>query len=108
MEIKFIAIITIALISIFIINFLSVEQTETAHGGQFSSFGKYENITPVKHDLFKQTFVIIVTLSLFDSLPWFDSDKPWASTIGRACIVASCFIMYHTIIQPMVNLLPRF
>lgn len=108
MEIKFIVIIVIALISIFIINFKSVDKQNSAQPGEFSSQGKYENVTPLKHDLFKQMFVVIVTLSLFDNLPWFDAEKPWSSRIGRACIVASCFVIYHAIVQPVINLLPRF
>jgi hypothetical protein len=108
MDRKFIALISIAIISIFITDTDSINKNDSEQSNNFYPYEKYKNITPLKQDLFKQAFVVILTLTLFEQLPLFDAEKPWFSIIGRACAVGSCFVIYHSILKPVVNLLPRF
>ena len=109
---NFIVLVVCALVSIYLINKNSVKTEVAAQSGQFSNFGKYANVTPLKHDVFKQFFVVFTSLMFFDASfvgkPLFDSTNPFGSIVGRGIIISSLFAVFHGVVQPLINYLPSF
>ena len=79
---------------------------KSASAGEFSNDNNYSNITPLKHDIFKQWTVditpVIVGLLL--------SNNTYSDTIyGKFMLSAIGYIIYYHLAQPyVVNKLPNF
>lgn len=112
MNTSFFTLIIVAIIGTLILNYKSVKDCKVAEAGEYSQPGRYENITPLKHDFFKQFSVLLMISLIFDksfsNKQLIDFNDPFNSPLGRAIIVASCFVVYYAFVQPVANYLPRF
>ncbi len=74
--------------------------------GEFSNDNNYSNITPLKHDIFKQWTIdsIPIVASLLLS-----NNKYLDTSYGKYALSAVGYIIYYHIAQPyVVNRLPNF
>lgn len=106
-------------ILIFLIIFLTIQwhknrknNEDNADSGKYSDNNMYQNISPMKHDIFKQVTVdlgAVIILGLASSLEIWNPDKPVDSIIGRSIISILGYVVYYQFIQPyLVNSLPNF
>jgi len=100
------------------------EDGKTAGPGEYSDTGSYKNITPMKHDLFKQItldftpVLIIILLNLvlstgnseMTNIISFNNFESFRnSAVGRTSISLLGYGLFYQIIQPyLVNKLRRF
>lgn len=72
----------------------------------YKNNGSYENITPMKHDLFKQ-----ITLDLFPLLVYgvatgdklYDSNNILESIVGKIGVGLAGYVVYYQLIEPYIN-----
>ena len=78
----------------------------------YSNENTYENITPMKHDIFKQLTVDIfgvVLLGLVTQKELINLDDLPNSIVGKSLLTCFGFAVYYQIIQPyLINKLPNF
>lgn len=97
-----------------------------AEKGYYSDSDNYKNITPMKHDIFKQLTVdIVVAFIVFftvEIIGGAESFFDWSdfisfnnfrdfrlSIIGQSMMVVMGYVVYYQIFQPyIVNFLPKF
>jgi hypothetical protein len=79
-----------------------------ADKNKFSNSNLYKNITPFKHDVFKQWTVDFLPLLLFQIIP--KEDIPMFDTVmGKMVLSGLGFFMFYHFNQPyIVNNLPNF
>ena len=106
--------LTIAIIIIYffyIINkTINIDNNATA--GQYSQNNNYANITPMKHDIFKQLTIDIfgiILLGLVTQKEFINFDDLLNSIVGRSLLTGLGFGFYYQIVQPyLINRLPNF
>ena len=93
---------------------------EQAQPGEYSDQGKYVNITPMKHDIFKSLTIglgvsFIVFLGRETPFEWsdflsFESFREFRlSILGQTILAIIGYLLYYQIIEPyFVNRIPKF
>jgi hypothetical protein len=94
-----------------------------AINGQYTTNGNYQNMTPMKHDMFKQLTIDVVVLSVslivaqifmgegnWDDLLSVKSFRDFrSSVIGQSGLAAMGYLIYYQVIEPQVaNRIPKF
>lgn len=81
---------------------------------EYSESGNYAQVTPMKHDVFKQ-FTIDITTALIITYIAGRGDEIFSlsnfheSVAGRSAIAAAGYFLYYQIIEPaLTNVTPRF
>jgi cell division protein FtsW (lipid II flippase) len=72
---------------------------EIAEEGDISIFGRYENISLLKHDFFKLFFMTLIPGYLL-------SNQKNVPLIVRALIAGTTVAFYHVALQPLINFIP--
>lgn len=80
--------------------------------GSFNNKGGYENISPLKHDIYKH-FVLSLFPFLMQGLlsngPLWDSKDPLNSQMGNILIGAVAHIVYYHLVEPYIaNKTPNY
>jgi hypothetical protein len=80
-------------------------------GSEYARNGSYKNVSPLKHDLLKETTLQLIPLLFFtlgrDKL--YDSDKPLNSILGKVFVGLLGYSTYYLIIEPYIaNKTPIF
>jgi hypothetical protein len=80
--------------------------------GKYSETGQYDQITPMKHDIFKTITLNVLPIILFNlsnKTQLFNSKDIFNSVTGQTIIAIFILVTYHQFIQPyIVNCLPLF
>lgn len=78
----------------------------------YSNGGEYENISPMKHDIFKQMTVDlapVLILSLATQTEIFNWSKPLDTVVGRTGLAILGYFIYYQVMEPyLVNNIPNF
>ena len=91
---------------------LYMDHRKKNYDGPYNDSSSYKNISPMKHDLFKQT-----TLDLFPILiygitsgdKFFDQNDIFNSIFGRISVGLVSYIIYYQLVEPYINAkIPRF
>ena len=71
--------------------------------------GNYDNVSPLKHDVFK---IVVVLLALFtvygpnmsfgNDLPFFDDGNVVESWVGRTFVIIGGLLIFYEMVQPYV------
>ena len=89
----------------------NVEEGE-AEGGKYSDANAYVNITPMKHDIFKQMTIDLtpyLMLGLISGNDLFSIDKFEQSAVGKTLLAGFGYAIFYQFIQPyVVNRIPNF
>jgi hypothetical protein len=79
---------------------------------EYSENNVYVNITPMKHDIFKQISIDIIPMVLLGLMTKdniFNIDDFENSVVGKSIMSAISFALYYQFIQPyMINKIPNF
>jgi len=99
---------------------------EVAEPGEYSDSDNYKNITPMKHDIFKQLttdaiilFIIFIFIRIFgesskyfkwsDFISFKNFHKFRLSIVGQSLISMMGYVVYFQIVQPyIVNRIKKF
>jgi hypothetical protein len=109
------AIVVAAMIGIMVWN--KSRSTEfLAKTGEYSDSNAYINVSPLKHDLFKQTTVNIfpvvlltLILGIASPTPLFSTEDFFGSIVGQTALQLLGYILFYNVVQPyLVNALPHF
>lgn len=73
--------------------------------GPYNDDGSYDSITPMKHDLFKQSTLDVIPLLIFglasgDKL--FDSNDFLNSVAGKISVGLLSYVVYYQIVEPYI------
>ena len=108
----------ILLIIIFLVNLWAnniknnVASSAEAKEGSYSDNNVYVNISPMKHDIFKQISIDVIPLLIFGLINrdnFFSVDDFENSIVGKSLMAFISFGLYYQYIQPyIVNRLPKF
>ena len=100
----------IAVIMIIIAVKLFLDHRRKGYEGKYKPFGNYENITVVKHDLFKVFTAELLPLLVFglaSGEKFYNSSDPLNSWVGKTMVILSGYFVYHELVQPyLVSRLP--
>jgi hypothetical protein len=82
------------------------------NGDPAYSTAGYENVTPMKHDLMKQTTLDLMPLLVFgltsDGELW-NSENPLNSKLGRMGLTLLAYVVYYQLVEPYIaNRTPLF
>jgi hypothetical protein len=72
---------------------------------KFSINGAYKNITPLKHDIYKQITIDVLPfllLKLISSDNLFSIDKFEDSVIGKSLLIGVGYAIYYHLIEPYI------
>ena len=85
---------------------------ETADVPKYSEDNSYTNITPMKHDIFKQLTIDIIPLLLLGIISYKDLisiENFEQSPLGRSLLSGVGYAIFYQYVQPyIVNRLPNF
>lgn len=83
--------------------------TNSASIGKYSEQNIYSNISPMKHDIFKQ-IVIDISVSVVSGLIITYTDKDVFGTLFDKSLLSGIgYLIYYQIVQPyLVNYMPYF
>lgn len=102
-------------IIIFLVNMWKKNQKNNvaeAKDGEYSDNNVYKNISPMKHDIFKQISLDILPLLIFGLITkdnFFSLDNFEDSIVGKSVMTFICYGMYYQFIQPtIINKIPNF
>ncbi len=105
------AIATIVLIYIYVYNKKNTA-TDPVPPGKYSEQNLYTQITPMKHDIFKQITVdlsAVILLGLVSQKEIFNLNDPLNTLLGKSLLSGFGFLMFYQFIQPyIVNNIPMF
>lgn len=88
---------------------VTIPKDKVAKPGQESMYGKYENISTMKHDFFKLFIFTFMPLILIDNnMPFFTVDNFEQSIVGKSLLVGFIAAFFHTVVEPLINNLPAF
>ena len=80
--------------------------------GKYSEQNLYTQITPMKHDIFKQLTVDLsatILLGLLTQKEIFNLEDPFNTALGKSLLSGFGFLMFYQFIQPyIVNSIPMF
>ncbi len=79
--------------------------SKTAKSGKYSFINSYKNISPLKHDVFKQMSVDIVPVLIIGFLTTdqlFSIENFHNSAIGKSMLSGVGYISYYEFIQPYI------
>ena len=100
---------------IFLVNMWKENQKNSvaeAKDGEYSDNNVYKNISPMKHDIFKQISIDILPMLIFGLITkdnFFSSDNFEDSVVGKCVMSFVGFGMYYQFIQPtIINKIPNF
>ena len=103
--------ITLVLISVYIYNKKNTT-TDPVPPGKYSEQNLYTQITPMKHDIFKQLTVdlsAVILLGLVTQKEIFNLDDPLNTLLGKSLLSGFGFLMFYQFIQPyVINSIPMF
>lgn len=103
-----------------------LDDEEVASPGYYSDSDNYQNLTPMKHDIFKQlTIDIVLAIALFiffkligqkmqdydysDFISFNNFSQFRLSIIGQSFLTAIGYVIYYQIVQPyFANYFPKF
>jgi hypothetical protein len=109
METKTIFFLLFAALMMYNANSKTINKNRTASPGEISTFNSYLNNSGMKHDFFKLFTVTVVSMLLVNSsVQILSFDNFEQSLIGRALIVAFTISLFHSVVQPFTNYLPKF
>ena len=84
----------------------------TAYSGQYSNSNVYHNVSPMKHDMFKQVTIDIsalLILGLISPLELWNNEDPYNSILGKSFMTILGYAVFYQLVQPyFVNYLPNF
>jgi hypothetical protein len=99
------------LIYIYIYNKKNTEK-DPVNPGKYSEQNLYTQITPMKHDIFKQLTVDLsaaIILGLVTQKELFNLENPLDTLVGKSLLSGFGFLMYYQFIQPyIINSIPMF
>lgn len=95
----------LALVIILVTAKLYMDHQKQGYDGPYTDTGSYDNITPMKHDLFKQT-----TLDLFPLLVYglasgdkfYDQDNILNSFVGKLLVSLASYAVYYQLVEPYI------
>lgn len=99
----------IALILVVVSAKLFFDHRRQGYQGEYRPAGNYDNISAVKHDLFKAFVVELIPLLIYGlgTDKFFDMNRPLESWLGKTMVIVSGYFIFHELIQPyIVNKLP--
>jgi hypothetical protein len=80
--------------------------------GKYSEANNYKNITPMKHDIYKQLTIDLtplLLLNLVSSDEFFSINNFEQSAVGKSLLSGLSYVVFYQLIQPyIVNRLPNF
>lgn len=79
--------------------------------GDFSNSGDYSNVSPLKHDVFKQVTLDMVPLLVYGlnaDGPFWNPENPLGSKVGVMVVTLIAYVAYYHLVEPMVNKIPNF
>jgi len=79
----------------------------SAKSGETNVYNKYDNISGMKHDFFKLISNTFITLMIFSKLPIFSMDFT-ESIAGRSIMAGFIIMLFHSIVQPIINMTPEW
>jgi hypothetical protein len=87
-------------------------ETDPVKPGKYSEQNLYSQITPMKHDIFKQLTVdlsAVIILGLVTQKEIFNLDNPFETLLGKSLLSGFGFLAYYQFIQPyVINSIPMF
>jgi hypothetical protein len=113
MDIKYtiLAIATLVLINIYIYNKKNTT-IDPVESGKYSEQNLYKQISPMKHDIFKQITVdlsAVILLGLATQKEIFNFNDPLNTLLGKSVLSGFGFLMFYQFIQPyIINNIPMF
>ena len=85
---------------------------ENAPIGKYSNINSYANISPLKHDIYKEIVLDILPFLFVNSIKseeFFSIENFDNSIFGQTLLIVLTYIIYYQIIQPyIINKLPNF
>lgn len=110
------AIVVASMIGIMLWNKSRDTKSIVARPGEYSDTNAYENVSPLKHDLFKQTTVNLVPVLLLTLIlgissptPIFSTEDFFGSVVGQTALQLLGYVLFYNFVQPyMANMIPHF
>ena len=88
------------------------DSTDAAIIGKYSDANNYKNISPMKHDIYKQLtldLTPLLLLSLVSSEEFFSISNFEQSAVGKSLLSGLSYVVFYQFVQPyIVNRLPNF
>ena len=109
MNTKSIAFVLLSLFMMYVAIQRTVPKGRVAKSGETNIYNSYENISGMKHDLFKLFWMTLIAGLLSPgNVTLIDFNDFTRSLLFRALVVGLSISFYHSTLQPLVNMLPAF
>lgn len=105
-------IIIIVIILVFFYHKNTQNSVSSASAGEYANNNVYKNISPMKHDIFKQITIdvsALIILGLMSPLELWNSNDPYNSVLGKSFMIIIGYLIFYQLVQPyLINYLPNF
>jgi hypothetical protein len=84
---------------------LLMDHRNKSYSGKYVPGYSYDNISAMKHDLFKVLVVegfILLAYGLGQGEPFFSTENVWNSWVGKTFVIMGGYMVYHEIVQPYI------